>query len=80
MEEVGRTPLKKELLSSDDVFLLDADNEIYMWVGKGKTVNTLKHRVTMVTAANKEERKESMIYATKYIANKKKPENTPIIR
>ena len=65
MEEVGRSPLNKDLLGSDDVYILDADQEVYVWVGKG---------------ANKEERKEAMMYAAKYLTEKNKPSFTPIVR
>lgn len=63
--EAGRTPLKKDMLQSDDVFILDADSEIYVWIGKGAT---------------NQERKESMIYASKYLKEKNKPHTTPIVR
>lgn len=53
------------MLVSDDCFILDADSEIFVWVGKGATPA---------------ERKESMIYAQKYLTEKKKPSHTPITR
>jgi hypothetical protein len=63
--EVGRSPLNKDLLKSEDVFILDADSEIFVWIGKGATA---------------QERKEGMINATKYLSDHKKPTWTPITR
>jgi len=63
--EVGRSPLSKDLLDSNDCFILDADSEIFVWVGKGAT---------------KEERKESMIHAQNYLTENNKPSWTPITR
>jgi len=34
-KEVGRGDLKKEMLCSDDVMMVDAEKEVYLWVGKG---------------------------------------------
>lgn len=63
--KVGETPLAKEMLDSNDCFILDADSEIFVWVGKGAT---------------KEERKESMIHASNYLTQANKPSWIPITR
>lgn len=63
--EVGRSPLSKELLDGNDCFILDAESDIFVWVGKGAT---------------KEERKQSMIHATQYLKQTGKPAHTPITR
>lgn len=57
--------LTKELLDSDDVFLVDAGSEIYVWVGRG---------------SNPTEKRESMVFANKYLQDSGKPHNTPITR
>jgi len=64
--EVGRAPhLNKDLLDSNDCFILDAGSEIFTWIGKGAT---------------KQERKESMITAQHFLKTQKKPDWTPISR
>jgi len=64
--EVGRSPnLNKDLLDTNDCFILDAGSEIYIWIGKGAT---------------KQERKESMITAQNFLTTQKKPDWTPISR
>eukprot|EP01099_Mayorella_cantabrigiensis_P000414 TRINITY_DN1191_c0_g1_i1.p1 TRINITY_DN1191_c0_g1~~TRINITY_DN1191_c0_g1_i1.p1 ORF type:complete len:857 (-),score=275.17 TRINITY_DN1191_c0_g1_i1:59-2320(-) len=64
--EVGRSPkLSKDLLDSNDCFILDAGSEIFTWIGKGAT---------------KQERKESMITAQSFLKSQKKPDWTPISR
>ncbi|OQR92154.1 villin [Thraustotheca clavata] len=57
--------LKKELLSSDDVFIVDAGNALHVWIGKG---------------ASADERKNGMIYATKYLSQSRRSSQTPITR
>jgi len=57
--------LTKSLLNSDDVFIVDTGNKLYVWVGKG---------------ASKEERKESMLRAMSYISENGYANNTPIER
>lgn len=63
--EVGRAPLTKDLLDTNDCFILDGETEIFVWVGKGAT---------------KEERKESMIHAANYLKQSGKPNWIPITR
>ncbi|KDO34602.1 hypothetical protein SPRG_00665 [Saprolegnia parasitica CBS 223.65] len=57
--------LTKALLSSDDVFIVDGGNALHVWIGKG---------------ASAEERKNGMLYATKYLAQTKRASHTPISR
>jgi len=67
--EVGNVaPSKKlarSLLNSDDVFILDAGVEVYVWVGKHSTA---------------QEKKEAIPTAVKYLAAHNKPASTPIKR
>jgi len=67
--EVGNVaPSKKlarSLLSSDDVFILDAGVELFVWVGKHSTA---------------QEKKEAIPIAVKYLAAHNKPAGTPIKR
>jgi len=63
--EVGRNPLSKEMLDTNDCFILDADSELFVWVGKGAT---------------KDERKESMIRAGEYLKQNNRPAWIPISR
>jgi len=65
VNEVGRNPLAKTMLDTNDCFILDADAEIFVWVGKGAT---------------KEERKQSMIHAAEYLKQSGKPNWIPISR
>ncbi|CAF0719324.1 unnamed protein product [Adineta steineri] len=59
-EDVRRT-----LLDSNDVFILDIGSEIIVWVGKN---------------ASTMEKKSAMDFAKKYLVNKNKPSNLPISR
>jgi len=67
--EVGNvatsSKLARSLLSSDDVFILDAGVEVYVWVGKHSTA---------------QEKKEAIPTAVKYLAAHNKPASTPIKR
>lgn len=62
---VGEGALKKAMLKSDDVFLVDSGESVFMWVGKG---------------ANAAERKEAMRRAIDYLNQNKRPITTPIQR
>jgi len=68
-KEIGNVaPSKKlarSLLNSDDVFILDAGVEVYVWVGKHSTA---------------QEKKEAIPTAVKYLAAHNKPASTPIKR
>lgn len=57
--------LKKDMLDSNDVFIVDGTSSIYVWVGKG---------------ASEEEKKNAMITGTKYLASSGLPNFTPIER
>lgn len=63
--KVGETPLDKAMLDSNDCFILDAVDEIFVWVGKGATA---------------QERKESMVNAGKFLTDQNRPKTTPITR
>ncbi|KAG9409371.1 hypothetical protein AC1031_019625 [Aphanomyces cochlioides] len=57
--------LTKDLLNSNDVFIVDAGNVLHVWIGRG---------------ASAEERKNGVIYASKYLSQLKRPAQTPITR
>lgn len=61
--EIGRGDLRKNMLGSDDVYMLDAGIEIFMYVGK---------------RASNAERKNAMGTAISYLAHQDKPLGTPI--
>lgn len=65
--EVGSTTtlLSRALLNSDDVFILDLEHCVIVWVGKG---------------ANASEKKSAFTYATNYLTSKGKPLDTPVSR
>lgn len=63
---ISQGNFKNEQLDSADAFILDAANGgIYVWVGKGCTVN---------------ERKKAMEWATKFLEEKHKSKNTQVVR
>lgn len=65
-EQVGegqRVP--RQLLDSDDAFILDDGQQIYIWIGKG---------------ASQAEKREGMVYAMKYIQDEKLSKATPVTR
>lgn len=57
--------MKKEMLDSMDVFIVDATSNIFVWVGKG---------------ASADEKKNAMITGVKYLESSKKPSSTPVER
>ncbi|GLE02953.1 hypothetical protein PINS_up011832 [Pythium insidiosum] len=57
--------LTKDILKTDDVFIVDIGNVVYIWVGKG---------------ASSGERKNAMNVATKYLEKNKRSLHTPITR
>ena len=61
--EVGRGDVKKSMLTSDDVYLLDAGREIFCWIGKN---------------ASDAERRNAMSTATAYLTSANKPISTAI--
>jgi len=64
-KEVGKGSLKKSLLDSNDVFILDTGAEVFAWVGKGSSAS---------------EKKGALQYAQDYLKNNKRPAHTPISR
>jgi gelsolin len=66
-KEVGSSTskLKKSLLDSKDVFVLDAGQEVFAWIGKGASVS---------------ERKYAMQYAQEYLKKFNRPAYIPISR
>ena len=63
--ELPGNKLTRDLLNSDDVFIVDVGNKLYVWVGKG---------------ASPSERRESMTHAMQYITQNGYPNSTPIER
>lgn len=59
------TKIAKQLLISDDVFILDVESKLFVWVGNRASPN---------------ERKFSMKYALQYIENHNRPNWLPIMR
>mmetsp|Transcript_3436 Transcript_3436/g.5063 ORF Transcript_3436/g.5063 Transcript_3436/m.5063 type:complete len:375 (+) Transcript_3436:30-1154(+) len=64
-KKVGEGSLKKGDLKSEDVFLADVGDEVYIWVGKG---------------ASKQERSTAMFTAMNYLKSENRPLGTPITR
>jgi len=66
-KEVGNTTgkLKRSLLDSKDVFVLDAGQEVFAWIGKGASVA---------------EKKYAMQYAQEYLKKFNRPAYMPISR
>ncbi|KAF9402510.1 hypothetical protein BGX21_009841 [Mortierella sp. AD011] len=62
-EEATGNKVTKELLDSNDVFILDVQNEIFVWVGSG---------------ANKEEHRLGLHYAQEYLKKQGLDAHTPI--
>lgn len=63
--EITEKPLKKEHLDTNDAFILDTGNGIFVWVGKN---------------ANQEERLHSMRIGVDFIKTKGYPNATPVTR
>ncbi|DAZ92737.1 TPA: hypothetical protein N0F65_002902 [Lagenidium giganteum] len=61
----GNGVLTKDLLKSEDVFIVDTGDVVHVWVGRG---------------ASDAERKNAMTCATKYLSQNKRSMNTPITR
>lgn len=55
----------KSDLQSDDVFIVDCGQIVYVWIGSG---------------ASKQERKQCMHYASLYLEQEKRPPHTPVSR
>jgi len=65
MTEVGSGHFAKDLLDSNDVFIVDTEASLYVWVGLG---------------ANKQERASAFKYANDYLAQVGRPLTTPVMR
>jgi gelsolin len=63
--EVGRGKLERSMLVSDDVMLLDAVGQMFVWLGSG---------------SNPAEKREAMAYATEYITGSGRDWKTPVSR
>ena len=58
-------PVAKSSLKSEDAFILDAGDHVYVWIGLG---------------ASKEERSKGITYATEYLYKNNRPKHLPITR
>lgn len=65
VEDVTQQPLKKEMLLTDEAFMLDTGAGIFVWVGKG---------------ASQTEKLHSMKYAQDFLSQKGYPNHTPVTR
>jgi len=65
IEKDEKNRLQRSMLDTQDVFIVDADSEIFVWIGKGASAN---------------EKKEGMMRAMEYLAKAGKPDWTPITR
>lgn len=65
MTEVASGHFGKESLDSNDVFIVDTEPSLYVWVGSG---------------ANKDERASAFKYANDYLAKSGRPLTTPVVR
>lgn len=63
--EEGSGSLKKAMLDSNDVFIIDLGHFIYCWVGSG---------------ASKNERRKGMKYATDFLTQSGRPLHTPVVK
>jgi len=63
--EITDRPLVKDMLKSEDAYILDTGSELYAWVGKGAT---------------KRERIAAMANAEAFLSMQGRPANTPITR
>ena len=57
--------LTKDMLKTEDVFIIDVGNEVFVWVGK---------------AASESERKNALSIAVRYLKKEGRPSHTPITR
>ena len=65
MQLIELKPVSRKALDPKDVFILDAGNHIYVWVGKD---------------ASKDERAKGLGYASEYLFKQKRPRSLPITR
>lgn len=65
MTEVATGHIGKESLDTNDVFIVDAEQSLYVWIGLGAT---------------KEERGQAFKYANDYLTRSGRPLTTPVVR
>jgi len=65
MTQVGSGRLERSALDTNDTFILDSGDTLFVWVGKGAT---------------KDERAKSMTFAQNFIAEGQRPNHTQVIR
>jgi len=65
LTEVATGSIKKAHLKSDDVYIVDLGNEVFVWVGKG---------------ASKKEKALAIQYAALYLKHHGRPYGTPVAR
>jgi len=65
IKEVCRGKLDKSKLNSDDSFILDAGGQVFVWIGNGSTKN---------------EKREAMAHAVRYLSNQGRAADIPIAR
>jgi len=63
--KVGEGGLKKSLLDSKDVFILDVGHTVWVWIGKG---------------ASKQERAKGIEFGTKHVKDSGRPDHIPVSR
>lgn len=65
MTLVGEGKLRKDMLDTNDVFLVDSGAQVFVWIGKGAT---------------KEEKSKGMSYGADYLKQHGRPSWTPLTR
>jgi len=65
INEVSRGKLDKSKLNSDDTFIVDAGSQVFVWIGKSSTKN---------------EKREAMAYAVRYLGEQGRSADVPICR
>jgi len=65
MSEVATGKLSRDMLDTNDVFLLDVGTEVMVWIGKGAT---------------KDERAKGMVFGQEYLQRENRPSFTPLTR
>jgi gelsolin len=63
--EIAERPLTREMLDTKDVFILELNKHIYIWIGRGADV---------------EEKKNALIIGKSFLKSKNKPKGTRVSR
>ena len=63
--EITERPLTREMLDTKDVFILELNKHIYIWIGRGADV---------------EEKKNALIIGKSFLKSKNKPKGTRVSR